>query len=66
MERKKDVRITTNKAAEHKKALSSVGSSLGAWYFKPKPLKIDRGMLPDPSILLTVKELALRKRVYAI
>lgn len=58
------VAIMMNKGLSLRKALSAVGSSQGAYYYKPKPARSDKGKLRDPSVLSAVNELALRKPMY--
>lgn len=58
------VAIMMNRGLSLRKALSSVGSSQGVWYYRPKSARSDRGKLRDPSVLPAIKELALRKPVY--
>ena len=58
------VGIMMNKGLSLRKALSSVGSSQGAWYYRSKRVRRDKGKLRDTSILPAIKELALRKPMY--
>ncbi len=60
------IAIMMNKGLSLRTALSSAGSSQGAWYYRPttKSARSDSGKLRDPSILPAIKELALRKPVY--
>lgn len=53
-----------NRGLSLRKALSAVSSSQGAWYYKSKSARSDKGKLRDPSMLPVIKELALRKPVY--
>jgi transposase InsO family protein len=58
--------IMMNKGLSLRKALEAVGSSQGAYYYKPKKpsSRSDKGSLRDKTILDSIKELALRKPVY--
>jgi len=46
-----------------RKSLASVGSSQGAYYYRPRE-RVAGGGVRDPSILPAVKGLALRKPMY--
>jgi transposase InsO family protein len=47
-----------------RKALAAVGSSQGSYYHKPRLDRRDKGDLRDPSMLDTVRELALMRPVW--
>jgi putative transposase len=63
------VAIMIHRGLSLRKALASVGSSQGSYYYRPKKARaVDvekrKERMRDPSILSTVKELALRKPMY--
>ena len=59
------VAIMMNRGLSLRKALSSTGASRGSFYYRLKhDRRSDRGKLRDPSILASVREIALRKPVY--
>jgi len=57
------VAIMVNKGLSLRKALRSVGSSQGAYYYK-RHTRQDKGALRDPSIISTVRDIALKKPMY--
>lgn len=58
------VTIMMHKGLSLRKSLAYTGASRGSYYYRPKHTRNDRGRLRDPSMLATIKELALRKPVY--
>ena len=58
------VAIMMDRGLSLRKALSSVGSSQGAYYYRPVAKRSDSGRLRDPSVITTIRELALRKPMY--
>jgi len=57
------VAIMVNRGLSLRKALRSIGSSQGAYYYSRRTRR-DRGALRDPSILSTIRERALKKPMY--
>lgn len=47
-----------------RKALHFVGSSQGAYYYRHRRTRQDKGALRDPSVLSTIREHALKKPMY--
>lgn len=59
------VAIMMNRGLSLRKALATVGSSQGAYYYRARgSARNDEGKLRDPSMLPAIKELALRKPMY--
>lgn len=62
------VAIMIHRGLSLRKSLASVGSSQGAYYYRSKRRdgteRGDTGRMRDPTILSSVKELALRKPMY--
>lgn len=58
------VAIMIDRGLSLRKALASVGASRGSFYYRLKNDRSDRGELRDPSILPSIKGIALRKPVY--
>lgn len=59
------VAIMMDRGLSLRKALATVGSSQGAYYYRAKRSpRNDKGKLRDPSMLSAIKELALRKPMY--
>ncbi len=57
------VAIMVNRGLSLRKALRSIGSSQGAYYYRHRTRQ-DKGKLRDPSIILTVRDIALKKPMY--
>jgi putative transposase len=57
------VAIMINKGLSLRKALRSIGSSQGAYYYK-RHARQDKGKLRNPSMISTVREIALKKPMY--
>jgi len=57
------VAIMVNRGLSLRKALRSIGSSQGAYYYKRRTRQ-DKGSLRDPSILSSIREHALKKPMY--
>ncbi len=58
------VAIMVNKGLSLRNALKAAGSSQGAYYYRCKSVRSDKGELRDPSILSTIRGLALKKPMY--
>ena len=58
------VTIMLHNGLSLRKALAAVGSSQGAYYYKPRLNRCDKGKLRDPSMLEAVRDLALKRPVW--
>jgi hypothetical protein len=59
------VAIMVNRESSLRKALATLGSSQGAYYYRARRSpRSDRGRLRDPSMTAAIKELELRKPMY--